>query len=439
MSTDSPDCMRFSWPSGDALNGAIELPGDKSISHRAVMLGALAEGVTRVQGFLNSADCLATVEVMRRLGVRIEHLGTELRIHGVGLHGLQAPAEPLDCGNSGTAMRLLAGLLSAQPFNSVLIGDASLQQRPMRRIIEPLTAMGAQIHAEQGTPPLHITGGHTLHAIAYRSPIASAQVKSCVMLAGLYATGVTEISEPVRSRNHTETMLRGFGCAVTVADLTVQVAGGQNLKAQTLSVPADPSSAAFFVVLALCLPQARLTLPGVGINPTRDGLLRILQAMGARIELNNHALTGGEPVADLVVHSSPLRGVDVPVDWLPSAIDELPVLCIAAACAEGVTRIRGAEELRHKESDRIAVMVAGLRACGVRCEEFPDGMHIHGGAHWRDACVDAQGDHRCAMSFLIAGCLNAATITVKGCEQIGTSFPDFVATAQRLGVQSHVQ
>lgn len=413
----------------DQLRGAITVPGDKSISHRAMMLGALAEGVTTVKGFLRSEDCIATLNIMRQMGVEIEDDGEEIRVHGVGLNGLQAPSDDLDCGNAGTAMRLLSGILAGQAFNSTLIGDESLSVRPMNRVIKPLSQMGAQIGSEAGTAPLRFSAAEQLQAIHYDSPIASAQVKSAVLLAGLYADGVTSVSEPRKSRDHTETMLKGFGADVKVDGLTVSVTGQPKLKGQDVQVPADISSAAFFMVLGLCHPDADITIENVCINPTRDGVIHILQAMGGDIELNNRREVAGEAVADIRVRSSALKGIDVPHQWIPSAIDEFPVVFIAAAHASGEFKLTGAEELRHKESDRIAVMVKGLQAMGVVCTESHDGLVIQGqGGGWQPngACLDGHGDHRCAMGFLVNSALHeGADLAVKGCHNIATSFPNF--------------
>ncbi|HET9819402.1 MAG TPA: 3-phosphoshikimate 1-carboxyvinyltransferase, partial [Rhodanobacteraceae bacterium] len=397
---------RLDWISAPAasLHGAIDVPGDKSISHRAIMLASLAEGASRIRGFLEGEDTGATVRIFERMGVRIEAPAPGERVvHGAGLHGLRQPDGALDCGNSGTAMRLLAGLLAGQAFDATLIGDASLSRRPMRRVTEPLTRMGASMEsAFGGTPPLRIRGGWTLHGIDYASPIASAQVKSAVLLAGLYARGDTCVTEPRPTRNHTERMLAAFGWPIRFRPGTALTSGGHGLHAIDIEVPADFSSAAFFVVAATVLPGSELVLRHVGINPRRTGLLHVLRAMGANIVETNLREAGGEPVADLVVRHASLHGIDVPIGHVADMIDEFPVLFVAAVCAEGVTTIRGAGELRVKESDRIAVMATGLRALGARVEETPDGAVVEGG-RLRGGEVDSQGDHRCAMAFAVAG------------------------------------
>ncbi|MFC3195630.1 3-phosphoshikimate 1-carboxyvinyltransferase [Marinicella sediminis] len=417
------------------LSGRCKIPGDKSISHRSVILGSLAEGETRISGFLRSEDCLATLNIMRQLGVNIVEDGDDLVVTGVGLHGLQPPAGHLDCGNAGTAMRLLSGLLAAQRFSSTLVGDESLSGRPMGRVITPLTQMGAQIKSDEHTAPLEFSPSIQMKAIDYHSPIASAQVKSAVLLAGLYADGVTTVTEPNKSRDHTETMLKGFGCNLQVDGLKVSVHGQPHLRGQAIKVPADVSSAAFFMVLGLCHPDADLLLENVNINPTRDGVIKILQAMGGRLSLENPRTEAGEAVADVRIQSSQLRGIDIPEALIPSAIDEFPVLFIAAALANGTTRLTGAEELRHKESDRITVMIKGLQLLGVDCKELPDGAEITGGP-LHSGMVDGHGDHRCAMSFLLAGALRPEVDTVvRGCHNIDTSFPEFFTLVEQLGMR----
>jgi len=429
---DARDVFQFQSP--ESLTGAFTVPGDKSISHRAIIFGSLATGETTISGFLRSEDCLATLEVMRSLGVAIDDRGDEIIIQGVGLHGLQAANKDLDCGNAGTAMRLLSGLLAAQPFGSTLVGDESLSVRPMGRVIKPLSEMGAQIESDEQTAPLTFKPATQLKAIDYNSPIASAQVKSAVLIAGLYAEGTTTVTEPHKSRDHTETMLAGFGCDVEVNGLQVSVKGLPQLKGQRIQVPADISSAAFLMVLGLCHTDADFVLQNVSINPTRDGVIKILQAMGGRLTLLNPKNQAGEPVADIRVQSSKLHGIDIPIELIPSAIDEFPVLFIAAALAHGETRLTGAEELRHKESDRIQVMINGLQLLGIDCHELPDGAIIRGG-QMHSGLVDGSGDHRCAMSFLLAGALQpAAHIAVKGCHNIGTSFPVFFELIESMGI-----
>ena len=421
---------------GGRLQGRIRVPGDKSISHRAIMLGALAEGVTRVSGFLMGADNLATLEAFRAMGVRIDGPRSgELSIHGVGMHGLRAPAAPLDLGNSGTAMRLLSGLLAAQRFDSVLQGDESLNGRPMRRVVEPLSRMGAQVEAQSGgTPPLHIRGGADLHGIDYPMPVASAQVKSCLLLAGLYAQGETCVSEPAPTRDHTERMLTGFGYPVQRDGARVCLRGGGRLTARDIDVPADISSAAFFLVGASIAAGSDLTLEHVGVNPTRTGVIHILREMGADIELLNQREVGGEPVADIRVRSAPLHGIRIPEAQVPLAIDEFPALFVAAACAEGETVLTGARELRVKESDRIQVMADGLQVLGIEARPTEDGMVIRGG-RLGGGDVDSCGDHRIAMSFAVAALRAGAPIRIADCANVETSFPGFVELAAAAGLQ----
>lgn len=420
---------------GAPLRGRLRVPGDKSVSHRAIMLGALAEGVTRVRGFLEGEDTRATARVFERLGVRIETPDASERIvRGVGLRGLRPPAAPLDCGNAGTGMRLLAGVLAAQPFDSVLIGDASLSRRPMGRVIDPLSRMGALIEAEPGgLPPLRIRGGRALRGIEYATPVASAQVKSALLLAGLYAQGETVVREPHPTRDYTERMLAAFGWPIEFAPGFARIAGGHRLRATEVDVPADFSSAAFFLVAGSVIPGSDLTLEAVGMNPRRTGLLDVLRAMGADIEETNRREQGGEPVADLVVRHAPLHGIEVPVDRVPDMIDEFPALFVAAACAEGVTVVRGAAELRVKESDRIAVMAEGLRALGCEVEEAPDGARIVG-TPLRGGAVHSRGDHRIAMSFAIAAQRAAAPVRIDDVDNVATSFPGFDELARRAGL-----
>lgn len=426
----------ISYP-GTALSGSIRVPGDKSISHRSVIFGALADGVTEVSGFLQGEDALNTVAAFREMGVTI--VGPEdgkMTIYGVGLHGLQAPRKPLYMGNSGTAMRLLAGLLAAQTFTSELTGDESLTRRPMARVADPLRSMGAQIAtAEKGTPPLQISGT-ALKGVHYDMPVASAQVKSCLLLAGLYADGQTSVSEPAPSRDHTERMLQGFGYPVNreEATATVSVSGGQAMTATAIDVPADISSAAFFLVAASISPGSDLTLQHVGINPTRIGVINILKAMGADITLANERNIGGEPVADLRVRGSALQGISIAQDQIPLAIDEFPVLFVAAACANGITELRGAEELRVKESDRLEAMAVGLRSLGISVETFSDGIRIEGGT-LTGGTVDSFTDHRIAMAFAVAGLRAQGAVTIKDCANVATSFPGFVALANQVGLQ----
>jgi len=431
----SPRRSSYRVAPGGRLAGDVRVPGDKSISHRSIMLGALAEGVTRVLGFLEGEDSLATLQAFRDLGVVIEGPDNgALVIHGVGLRGLKKPVGPLYLGNSGTSMRLLAGLLAGQDFDVTLTGDESLSRRPMRRVTEPLAAMGAAITAtEAGTPPLWIQGGRALHGIRYDLPIASAQVKSCLLLAGLRATGETSLREPVPTRDHTERMLQGFGYPVRREGGRIVLAGGGRLSACDLRVPGDISSAAFFLVGASIAPGSDLVLRGVGINPTRDGVLHVLRAMGADIELFNQAAAGGEPTADIRVRYAPLRGIEIPRELVANAIDEFPALFIAAACAQGQTVLRGAEELRVKESDRIQAMADGLMRLGIQAEPTPDGMCIQGGM-LRGGTVESCGDHRVAMAFAMAGLRAAGEVCIRDCGNVATSFPNFPALARSLGL-----
>lgn len=425
---------------GGAVRGEIRVPGDKSISHRSIMLGAIAEGTTRVTGFLEGADAISTMNVFRALGVTIEgpHDG-RVTVHGVGLHGLKAPSVDLDCGNSGTSMRLLSGLLAGQGFELRLVGDASLSRRPMRRVTDPLALMGARIDTTDGRPPLHIhPPAGRLHGIRYEMPVASAQVKSALMLAGLYADGETCVIEPAPTRDHTERMLTAFGVEVGVAGPVVTVRGGQVLRATDIDVPADISSAAFFLVAGAIARDADLVVRHVGVNPTRTGVIDILKLMGADLTLENPRTVGGEPVADLRIRSSELVGIDVPPALVPLAIDEFPVLFVAAACARGRTVVTGAEELRVKESDRIAVMAEGLRRLGVSATPTPDGIVIEGrGAQhavFSGGEVDSHGDHRPAMAFSVASLRSAGPIRISDTANVGTSFPDFVALASAVGI-----
>ncbi len=415
------------------LHGNIVVPGDKSVSHRAIMFGALAEGVTRIDGFLEGEDTRATAAIFAKLGVRIEAPSEGVRIvHGVGLHGLQPPDGPLDCGNAGTAMRLLAGLLAGQRFDSVLVGDESLSKRPMRRVIEPLEAMGARIDSNDGRAPLRIRGGQPLHGIDYALPVASAQIKSALLLAGLYADGETHVREPHPTRDYSERMLAAFGASCAFVPGEAALLGGFPLQARDVSVPADFSSAAFFIVAASVVPGSDLLLRKVGMNPRRTGLLHVLRAMGADIAEENAGEQGGEPVADLRVRHAPLRGIEVPVEHVPDMIDEFPALFVAAACADGATVVRGAAELRVKESDRIASMAAGLRALGIEVDETPDGATIHGGAlHGGE--VESHGDHRIAMAFAIAAQRAKGEVRIGDVANVATSFPGFDALARSVG------
>ena len=420
---------------GGALKGRLRVPGDKSISHRAIMLGAIADGVSEIDGFLEGADALGTLVAFRRMGVYIEGPSDgRLAIHGAGIDGLRAPDGPIDLGNSGTAMRLLAGLLAAQPFTTELVGDASLSRRPMGRVIEPLTRMGARIDATaDGTPPLTIHGGARLRGIDYESPVASAQVKSALLLAGLYAEGRTCVHEPAGSRDHTERMLAGFGYPVERAERCACLEGGGRLKARFVDVPGDISSAAFFLVGASIAPGSDLVLEHVGWNPTRTGVIEVLRAMGADIEVLAEREAGGEPVADLRVRAAELHGIEIPPAVVPRAIDEFPALFVAAACARGRTVLTDAAELRVKESDRIQVMAEGLQALGVHATPTADGMVIEGGTPGA-ASVNSHGDHRIAMSFAVAALRASGMIRITDCANVNTSFPGFAALAASAGL-----
>ena len=420
------------------VSGTLSVPGDKSISHRALMLSALAHGTSEVSGFLASEDCLATLNAMRALGVRIEQPGTtEVVIHGVGLHGLTGASHALDMGNAGTAMRLSTGLLAAQRFASQLVGDASLMKRPMERVAKPLREMGADVRTHDGRPPVDIGGGRRLRGIEYAMPVASAQVKSAILLAGLYAEGPTTVVAPAVSRDHSERMLLSCGVRVTTEGLRTTVYPPTQLSSQRLNVPGDFSSAAFFIVAGLLgAGHEGLLIQNVGMNPTRTGLLDILRSMGAQIEVLNARESGAEPVADLRVRASALKGIRVPASWVPLAIDEFPVLFVAAACADGETVITGAEELRVKESDRIAAMAAGFGVLGVAHEVFPDGIRIQGrsdGPAFGQGDIDSHGDHRVAMSFAVASLRAVGPVVIRDVANVATSFPGFVALARSVG------
>jgi 3-phosphoshikimate 1-carboxyvinyltransferase len=422
-----------------SVSGAVAVPGDKSISHRALMLSGIADGTSEVTGFLASEDCLATLTAMRALGVRIEQPSpTHVVIHGVGLRGLQDARRTLDMGNAGTAMRLFTGLLSAQAFGSQLIGDASLMKRPMERVAKPLREMGADVRTHGGTPPVDIGGGRRLHGIEYRMPVASAQVKSAVLLAALYADGATTVIAPALSRDHSERMLASCGVRLEVHGLRATLHPPRSLANQQLNVPGDFSSAAFFIVAGLLGAAGEgLLIQNVGMNPTRTGLFDILRSMGGSIEIQNPRESGAEPVADLLVRASALRGIRVPVALVPLAIDELPVLFIAAACAAGETVVTGAEELGVKERDRIAAMSAGLEALGVVHDVLPDGMRIEGrgaGLAFSGGEIDSFGDHRIAMSFAVASLRATGSISIRDVANVGTSFPGFVALARSAGL-----
>lgn len=412
-------------PKLNKLHGKLTIPGDKSISHRAVMFGALAQGTTRITHFLEGADCLSTISCFQAMGIHIQKNKDEVLVEGKGLHGLQAPLDILDVGNSGTTTRLISGILAGQDFTSRLTGDASICQRPMGRIITPLSLMGAQITSQNqnGCAPLTIQGGH-LHGIHYQSPVASAQVKSCVLLAGMYADAPTSITEPVLSRNHTELMLNYFGAQVTSKGTTASILPQPDLKARDITVPGDISSAAYFIAAGLLVPGSEILLCNVGINPTRDGLLRVCQAMGGDITLLN-VRNDGEPTADLLIRSSSLHSTEIKGEIIPTLIDEIPMIAVMAAFAEGTTVIRDAAELKVKESDRIQVMTDNLTRMGADVEALPDGMIIHGGKPLHGATIDSHKDHRIAMSFAVAGGICEGSLTITDGECVNISYPEF--------------
>lgn len=423
--------MLATSPATSPLLGELTPPGDKSISHRALIFACLARGQSRITGLLESEDVKATANACRQLGMGRRQDADTLVLEGVGATGLSAPRSALDMGNSGTAMRLLAGVLAAQPFESELSGDESLSQRPMTRIVRPLAIMGARIEtADGGTPPLRISGNPDLQGIDYQSPIASAQVKSCVLLAGLYAKGRTTVTEPLKSRDHTEKMLPAFGVEMQ-GDCSVK--GGSALKGASIHVPGDISSAAFFMVAAAMVPGSNLLLRNVGLNETRDGIVRVLRAMGADLSVHDPRQQGGEEVGDIRVrYAGRLKGITIPLELVPSLIDELPIILALAAVSEGTTVLRGAEELRVKESDRLAVMARGLETLGVSLQEYADGVDIQGG-EIQGGQVDGAGDHRCAMSFAVLGQLAAADLLVAGAQNIDTSYPCFVRDLSSIG------
>ena len=420
--------------SGKALQGDVAIPGDKSVSHRAVMFAALADGVSTIDGFLEGEDTRATAAIFSRMGVRIETPSPSRRIvHGVGVDGLTAADGELDCGNAGTGMRLLAGLLAGQAFDSTLVGDESLSKRPMRRVMDPLSRMGARIDAEAGgVPPLRIHGGQALRGMDYTLEVASAQVKSAVLLAGLYASGETVVREPHPTRDYTERMLAAFGVQIEFSPGHARLQGRQRLRATDIAVPADFSSAAFFIVAASVIPGSHLRLRAVGLNPRRTGLLLALRAMGADIAEENRSEHGGEPVADLVIRHAALHGIEVPESIVPDMIDEFPALFVAAACASGKTVVRGAAELRVKESDRLASMATGLRNLGIQVDETPDGATIHGGVIGTGS-VESHGDHRIAMAFSIAAQRATGAVRIADVANVATSFPGYDALAQQVG------
>ena len=423
----------FIIKSSQHLSGEVVVPGDKSISHRSIMFGSLANGTTHIKGFLQGEDSLATLNAFVSMGVNIVRNGGDIEIIGVGLDGLAPPKKPIDLGNSGTSMRLMSGILVAQNFDSVLMGDVSLSKRPMNRVVKPLMQMGATIQTQTGgTPPLQIFGKQNLHGINYQMPIASAQVKSSLLLAGLYAKGITSIVEPAPSRDHTERMLQGFGYEISINNNSISLTGGGVLKATNISIPADISSAAFFMVAACIAPNANITLKSVNINPTRTGIIDILKQMGADLTLCNQQEAGGELLADIIVKSSQLKGIDIPQDLVPLAIDEFPAIFIAASCAIGQTMLTGAKELRVKESDRIGVMATGLVQLGIDCTVLEDGIIINGQDEFTPPSrpILSHHDHRISMAFSLAGLRCAGNIYIAGCENVATSFPNFVLLSQ---------
>lgn len=415
------------------LHGEITVPGDKSISHRAVMFGSLAKGTTRITHFLEGADCLSTISCFRKMGIDIENNNGEILVHGKGLRGLSSPTDILDVGNSGTTTRLISGILAGQNFVSELTGDDSIQNRPMKRIMTPLLSMGADITSIKGNNcvPLRIAG-HPLKAIHYDSPVASAQVKSCVLLAGMYSDGVTSVTEPVLSRNHTEIMLNYFGAQVTSEGTTASIVPEPSLHAREITVPGDISSAAYFIAAGLLVPGSEILLKNVGINPTRDGLLRVCKDMGADITMLNVNMDG-EPTADLLVRTSSLHGTTVGGEIIPTLIDEIPMIAVMAAFAEGTTIIKDAKELKVKESDRILVMAENLSRMGADITPTDDGMIIHGGKPLHGAVIDSYLDHRVAMSFAIAGLLCDGPLSIKGGDCVKISYPEFYEDLYRLG------
>lgn len=415
------------------LKGELTIPGDKSISHRAVMLGAISRGITSVTNFLEGADCLSTIDCFRKMGIHIEQKPEEILIHGNGLHGLTAPASTLDVGNSGTTTRLISGILAGQNFTCKLTGDASIQKRPMKRIITPLESMGASIESIKGNDcaPLCITG-KSLKAVHYISPVSSAQVKSCVLLAGLYADGITSVTEPYVSRNHSEIMLGSFGAQITAKDTTVSVKPEPDLVGQKVEVPGDISSAAYFIAAGLLIPDSEILIKNVGVNPTRDGILRVCRQMGADITLLNERVQCGEAVADILVKYSILKGTVIEKELIPTLIDELPVIAVMAAFAEGTTIIRDAQELKVKESNRLDIIVNHLTAMGADVTPTEDGMIIEGGKMLKGAVLDSHLDHRIAMSFAVAGMASEGETEIINAECVNISYPEFYKDLNKL-------
>lgn len=417
----------------NSLKGEVSIPGDKSISHRAVMFGSLAEGTTEVTNFLQGADCLSTISCFRKLGIEIENTSQQILIHGKGLHGLTEPSDTLDTGNSGTTTRLISGILAGQRFTTILNGDASIQTRPMKRIMTPLSMMGADITSLKGNDcaPLRICGGQ-LHGVAYTSPVASAQVKSCILLAGLYADAPTSVTEPVLSRNHTELMLAGFGAHVTSSGTTATIEPEPDLNGMKIEVPGDISSAAYFLAAGLMIPNSEIMIKNVGINPTRDGILRVAKEMGGNITILNEKTSGGEPTCDLLVRSSSLKGVTIGGEIIPTLIDEIPMIAVMACFAEGITTIKDAQELKVKESNRIDTVVTNLKAMGAHIEATDDGMIIEGGYPLHGAVIDSHLDHRIAMSFAVGALGADGETTIEGADCVKISYPEFYQTLEKL-------
>jgi len=437
--SENNNSLTFIATPGGAVNGDITVPGDKSCSHRSIMFGSLAEGTTRVSGFLPGDDCLATMNAFKAMGVEIEgpDADNNVVIHGKGMHGLSAPEKTIDIGNSGTSIRLLSGILAGQRFDSEMVGDVSLNKRPMGRVVNPLKLMNANVSAsDDGTPPVVVKGlkeNQQLTAIDYDLPMASAQVKSCVLLAGMYADGTTTVTEPGITRDHTERMLTAFGYPVNVEGNKVTIEGGHTLKACDFQVPGDISSATFFMVAGLIASEGQIIIKNVGMNPTRIGAINILKQMNGDLTVLNERMAGGEPVADVLVKASQLKAIEIKESDVPLAIDEFPAIFVAAACAEGTTKLRNAEELRVKESDRIQAMADGLVDLGVQCTVYPDGIDITGG-EMNTAVIDSHHDHRIAMSFAIASLRAKGEIKILQCENVATSFPNFVALANEVGL-----
>ena len=423
--------MEFTRKSG--LRGEITVPGDKSISHRCVMFGSIAKGITEIDNFLTGADCLSTISCFQKMGVTINQNKNHVIVEGNGLHALQAPSEILDVGNSGTTTRLISGILAGQKFSSELTGDASIQKRPMKRIMTPLQEMGADITSihNNNCAPLQIHGA-SLKGIHYQSPVASAQVKSCVLLAGLYADGATSVTEPFLSRNHTELMLSSFGADVTSEGTTATIQPAEELYGQKVVVPGDISSSVYWVVAGLITPNSEITIKNVGLNPTRDGIIEVCKAMNANLTISNLHTEGGEPIGDITVKTSSLKGTTIEGSVIPRLIDELPTMALLACFAEGDTIIKDAQELKVKESDRIAVMVENLTKMGADVEATEDGMIIHGGKELHGAEIDSNLDHRIAMTFAIAGINASGTTVIKGADCVKISYPNFYDDLMRL-------